>query len=67
MAEQDLEDNISEAVAADIRGVLIQYCDIKQEYDYIRAKRDKLRREIEKMENCKQASDFLYYKPRKER
>lgn len=50
MTEQDLEDDISEAVAADIREALIQYCDIKQEYDYIRTRKDKLRREIEKME-----------------
>ena len=37
-------------MAADIREALIQYCDIKQEYDYIRTRRDKLIREIEKME-----------------
>ena len=37
-------------MAADIREALIQYCDIKQEYDYIRTRRDRLIREIEKME-----------------
>lgn len=37
-------------MVADIREALIQYCDIKQEYDYIRTRRDKLIREIEKME-----------------
>ena len=40
-------------MAADIREALIQYCDIKQEYDYIRTRRDKLIREIEKMEKEK--------------
>ena len=34
-------------MAADIREALIQYCDIKQEYDYIRTRRDKLIREID--------------------
>lgn len=37
-------------MAADIKEALIQYCDVKQEYDDIRTRRDTLKRDIERME-----------------
>lgn len=37
-------------MAADIKEVLIQYCDVKQEYNDIRTRRDTLKRDIERME-----------------